>query len=78
MFHVWNSFSSTSSCGRQQASHVDYRIYILGAVVGSGGEPDILDTEEFEAGGDVYGSICHRLEEDLHEMHAYSHIGCEV
>ena len=48
--------------------------YILGAVVGSGGEPDILDTEEFEAGGarEVYGSICHRLEEDLHEMHAYA------
>ena len=57
---------------------MDNRIYNLGAVVGSGGEPDILDTEEFQAGGEVYGSICHRLEEDLHEVHAYSHIGCEV
>ena len=57
---------------------MDNRIYNLGAVVGSGGEPDILDTEEFQAGGEVYGSICHRLEEDLHEMHAYSHIECDV
>ena len=78
MFRVWNSFSSTSSCGRQQASHVDNRIHNLGAVVGSGGEPDILDTEEFQAGGEVYGSIRHRLEEDFHEMHAYSHIECDV
>ena len=46
------------------------------------GENPILDTEEFEAGGarKVYGSICQRLEEELHEVHAYaySHIGCEV
>ena len=40
------------------------------------GENPILDTEEFEAGGvrEVHGSIRHRLEEDLHEVH----IGCEV